>query len=103
MNEIGLVLSWILQLVGLLLVLGSTALFWYKARTGKYRSVKREFIVQTGAQVGPDEKELMESDPDELIKKLKLPNLLYTNYRDSMIGVLFTLAGVILGAVTIFT
>ena len=102
MNEIGLILSWILQLVGLLIVLGSNLCFFYKARTGKFGSVKKEFVAKTTIQIGMDDEKLLKTDADEAIKKFHIANLLYTNYRDSMIGVLFTLVGVILAAIFTF-
>lgn len=49
-----------------------------------------------------DDEKLLKADADEAIKKFNIANLLYTNYRDSAIGILFTLVGVIVGAATIF-
>lgn len=102
MNEIGLVLSWILQLIGLLIVLWSNLGFFYKARTGKFHSVKKEFVAKTATQFAMDDEELLKANADEAIRKFYIANLLYTNYRDSAIGILFTLVGVIVGAATIF-
>jgi len=99
--EIVLAISWILQLLGVLIILSSNVWFFYKARTGKYHSVKKEFVAKTVMQVFPDDKELAEADANELLRVFILPNLLYKNYRDSMIGVIFTTVGVILGAVTL--
>ena len=102
MSEIGLILSWILQLIGLLIVLGSNLRFCYKARTGKFHSVKKEFVAKTAIQVAMDEEKLLKADADEAIRTFHIANLLYTNYRDSVIGISFTLVGVILGAAIIF-
>ena len=103
MNEIGLIISWVLQLSGLLIVLGSNLWLFYKARTGKFHSLKKQFVDQTAIQIGMDEEKLLKADADEAVKKFRIAYLLYTNYRDSFIGVMFTLAGVILGAITFFT
>ena len=102
MNEIGLILSWILQLVGLLIVLGSSLWFFYRARTGKFGSVKKEFVAEATVQVGMDDEELLKADADEAIKKFSIANLLYTNYLVSVIGVSFTLVGVIFAAAFTF-
>ncbi len=102
MSEIGLILSWILQLIGLLIVLGSNLWFLFRARTGKFRSVKKEFVRRTDIQVGMTDGELQEARADDVIKTFTIANLLYRNYRDSVIGTLITLAGVILGAGVIF-
>ena len=98
--EILLVLSWVLQLIGLLIILRGNVSFWLEARTGKFHSVKKEFVHKTVIQILPSDKELLEADADQILKKFILPRLLYENYRDSMIGVVVTLVGVILGAVT---
>jgi len=98
--EIMLAISWVLQLLGVLIILSSNVWFFYKARTGKYRSIKKEFVAKTVMQVHPDDKELVEADANELLKVFILPNLLYKNYRDNMLGVVFTMVGVILGVVT---
>ena len=95
-------MSWILQLIGLLIILWSNLRFFYKARTGKFHSVKKEFVAKTTIQIGMDDEKLLKADADEAIKKFNIANLLYTNYRDSAIGILFTLVGVIVGAATIF-
>jgi len=101
MSERVMILSRILQLIGLLIVVGSNLRFFCKAHK-EYGSLKKAFVAMTRIQVAMNDEELQKADADEVIKKFYIANLLYTNYRDSMIGVLFTLAGVILGAVVIF-
>ena len=103
MNDVWLILSWVLQLMGAIIVFGSNAWLFYKARTGKYRSVKKEFVAQARIQVGPDDDELVKADADEMLRVMNIPRLLYTNYRDNVVGVAFTLAGVILGSLVMFT
>ena len=97
-----LAVSWILQLIGLLILLGSNASFYFKARRGKYHSVKKEFVMAPKMQVLPDDKQLIESNADAMLNTFSFSKMLYTNYRDSAIGVIFALVGVILGAL-VFT
>jgi hypothetical protein len=101
-RQIGLILSWILQLMGLLIVLGSNLWFFIKARKGKFHSLKKEFVAETRIQWGMDDEKLQNANADETLKLFRIANLLYGNYRDSVIGVLLTLSGVVIGAAMIF-
>jgi hypothetical protein len=88
--------------MGLLIVLGSNLSFFIKARKGKFHSLKKEFVAETVPQIGMDDEKLQNANADETLKRFLLASLLYGNYRDSVIGVLFTLTGVVIGATMIF-
>jgi hypothetical protein len=92
-------LSWILQLLGAAIVFGSNVWFYQKARTGKYRNVKKKFVEITATRWAMTEKELEEADADEALRKFPLADLLYRNYRDTVVGIILTLIGVIIGAI----
>src|SRR4030042_3466004 len=93
MNEI----SRIVQLVGAIIVLGSNVLFYWKARTGKYRSLPKEFVEIASARWALGEDKLAKADAAEALKTLPLARHLYRTYLTSVIGAGLTLLGVIIG------
>jgi len=97
------VLSWIFQLLGVIIVFGSNASFFLKARRGKYHSLKKEFVMKVEIQILPTEEEILKADANEELEKYRFAKWLYATYRDTMIGAIFTLVGVILGTVVVFT
>lgn len=90
-------LSLILQLIGVVIVLSNHAWFYYKAKTGKYQSVKKEFVKLTFPRTAIDDKKLQETDADEALLIYPLAGFLYKTYLVDVFGVIFTLVGVILG------
>lgn len=83
----------ILQLVGVLILLVSNALFYRNSR--KYGGLKKAFVEYAATRFAMTDEELEKADPDEVLKTFPLAGVLYRNYRNSIIGVSITLIGVV--------
>src|SRR4030042_580833 len=68
-----------------------------KARTGKYRSLPKEFFDIASARWALGEEKLAKADAAEALKTLPLARHLYRTYLTSVIGAGLTLLGVIIG------
>ena len=93
-------LGLVLQISGLLIILGSQILLWYRARKkwGSVRSLKKLFIRFAGAKVayGKEEVSKMSKDEaDEGIKKFPFAEFLYDDFVISVIGVALALIGTV--------
>lgn len=87
-----------LQAIGVIVILGSQLVFWYKVRK-KYKKVKMAFLDFSIPRYGMSEENFKKISEDEIkegYRKIPLAGWLYWNYRISVIGSLFILIGLIL-------
>jgi hypothetical protein len=91
--------GFVFQVLGVVIVLGSSALFWKKARK-KYGSLDKAYIDFVAPRIGVDSERLEKLNAKETREKLRLFPLaewLRDNYRYSLAGSIVTLTGVVLG------
>ena len=84
----------ILQLAGVLVLLLSNTLFCLRYR--KHGSMKKGFVGLAFMRFAMTDEELEKTDAAKALDMYPLAKLLYENWRDSMIGVFITLAGVVI-------
>lgn len=97
MNEVVTIISLTLQLIGVIFFLSNHVLFYRKAR--KFGSLKKGFVDKAFPRWAMSDKQLEESDAEEALKGSPLAELLYKNYKNSVIGIVITLIGVLLNLV----
>jgi hypothetical protein len=93
-------ISLILQVTGIIIIFINQLKFWIEARK-EYKGIKRAFLDFAMMRFGVDVEKLSEDEVREYYKKFPLANWLYKNYRNSIVGALFTLIGVILRSISL--
>jgi len=93
--------GWIVQLVGIIIVLGNQASFYLKTKKNN-GSVVKAFYEISAMRWGMNDKELEKASDEKIKETFPLTKWLYSNYRNSIIGAILTLVGVIISSIGLF-
>ena len=91
----------VFQLIGILIILISQVEFWFRTHK-EYGSLQKAFLSMSFPKVGLEKEKLKRLSMDELkeiVDKLPLAGLLYEDFKISVIGIFFTLIGMIIALI----